>query len=99
MEHKIRRFWMMKLDTGLITPLPASDSGSATVWGSKRIKSCLCLTCSGCPSNDDDNKTLTNWFATNWSYLYYNDNQYEEKVNTNVLKSFILKNFFIPDKY
>ena len=40
--------WMMKLDAGLITPLPASDSGSSTVWGSKRINPwpqfCLCLT-------------------------------------------------------
>ena len=37
--------------------LPASDPGSAAVWGSKRInprpQSCLCLTCSGYPSNDD----------------------------------------------
>ena len=42
------RFWITKFDAGLITPLPASDSGSAAVWGSKRIKprpqSCLCLT-------------------------------------------------------
>ena len=42
----------------LITPLPASDSGSAAAWGSKRINPrpqfCLCLTWSGCPSNDDD---------------------------------------------
>ena len=42
-----------------MTSLPASDPGSAAVWGSKRINprphSCLCLTCSGCPSNDDDN--------------------------------------------
>ena len=42
------RFWITKLDAGLITPLPASDSGSAAVWGSKRInprpQSCLCLT-------------------------------------------------------
>ena len=49
----------MKPDAGLITPLPTSDSGSAAVWGSKRIKprpqSCLCLTWNGCPSNDDDN--------------------------------------------
>ena len=49
---------MTKLDAGLITSLPASDSGSAAVWGSKRInprpQSCLCLTWSGCPSNDDD---------------------------------------------
>ena len=49
---------MTKLDAGLITPLPASDSGSSAVWGSKRInprpQSCLCLTCSGYPSNDDD---------------------------------------------
>ena len=46
------------LDVGLITPLPASDSGNSAVWGSKRInprpQSCLCLTCSGYPSNDDD---------------------------------------------
>ena len=49
---------MTKLDAGLITPLPASDSGSAAVRGSKRInprpKFCLCLTWSGYPSNDDD---------------------------------------------
>ena len=51
---------MTKLDASLITPLPASDSGSAAVWGSKRInprpQSCLCLTCSGYPSNDDDDE-------------------------------------------
>ena len=45
-------------DAGLITPLPAPDSGSAAVRGSKRInprpQSCLCLTWSGYPSNDDD---------------------------------------------
>ena len=49
---------MTKLDAGLITSLPASDPGSAAVWGSKRInprpQSCLCLARSGCPSNDDD---------------------------------------------
>ena len=48
-------FWMTKLDAGLITPLPASDSA---VWDSKRINPrpqfCLCLTWSGYPSNDDD---------------------------------------------
>ena len=37
-----------ELDAGLVTPLPASDSGSTTVWDSKRInprpQSCLCLT-------------------------------------------------------
>ena len=41
-------FWMTKLDAGLITSLPASGSGSAAVWGSKRInprpQSCLYLT-------------------------------------------------------
>ena len=62
MEHKVWRFWMTKLDTGLITALPASYSGSAAVWGSKRInprpQSCLCLTWSGCPSNDDDDNDL-----------------------------------------
>ena len=55
---------MMKLDAGLITPLPASDSGIAAVWGSKKInprpQSCLCLTWSGCPSNDDDDVS-PNW--------------------------------------
>ena len=49
---------MTKPDADLITPLPASDSGSAAVWASKRInprpQSCLCLTCSGYPLNDDD---------------------------------------------
>ena len=49
---------MTKLDAGLITSLPASDSGSTAVWGSKRInprpQSCLCLTWSVYPSNDDD---------------------------------------------
>ena len=29
---------MTKLDAGLITPLPTSDSGSAAVWGSKKSK-------------------------------------------------------------
>ena len=41
-----------------MTSLPASDPGSAAVWGSKRInprpQSCLCLTWSGYLSNDDD---------------------------------------------
>ena len=41
-----------------MTSLPASDPGSAIVWGSKRInsrpQSCLYLTWSGYPSNDDD---------------------------------------------
>ena len=51
---------MTKLDAGLITSLPASDPGSAAVWGSKRINPrpqfCLCLAWSGCPSNDDDDR-------------------------------------------
>ena len=51
MEHEVWRFWMTKLDAGLMTSLPASDPGSAAVWGSKRInprpQSCLCLTWSG----------------------------------------------------
>ena len=41
-----------------MTPLPASDSGSAAAWGSKRInprpRSYLCLTWSGYSSNDND---------------------------------------------
>ena len=49
---------MTKLDAGLMTSLPASDPGSAAVWGNKRInsrpQSCLCMTWSGYPSNDDD---------------------------------------------
>ena len=47
----------MRLNAGLITPLATSDSGTAAVWGSKGInpwpQSCLCLTLSGYPSNDD----------------------------------------------
>ena len=42
-----------------------SDSGSAAVWGSKRInprpQSCLCLTWSGCPLNNDDDATCITW--------------------------------------
>ena len=60
MEHEVYRFWMTKLDAGLMTSLPASDPSSAAVWGSKRINPrpqfCLCLTWSGCPSNDDDDE-------------------------------------------
>ena len=56
--HGARDSMMTKLDAGLMTSLPTSDPGSAAVWGSKRInprpQSCLCLTWSGCPSNDND---------------------------------------------
>ena len=51
-----------------MTSLPASDSGSTAVWGSKRInprpQSCLCLTWSGYPSNDDDDDP---WFEKHCS--------------------------------
>ena len=54
---------MTKLDAGIITPFPASDSGSAAVWGSKSINPrpqfCLCLTWSGYPLNDDDDDDNT----------------------------------------
>ena len=54
---------MTKLDAGLMTSLPVSDPGSTAVWGSKRInprpQSCLCLTWSGYPSNDDDEQIFT----------------------------------------
>ena len=63
----------VKLDTSLtfqspfsgIASLPASDSGSAAVWGSKRInprpQSCLCLTRSGYPLNDNDGIAQKNY--------------------------------------
>ena len=64
---------MTKLDAGLITPLPASDSGSAAAGGSKRINPrpqfCLCLTWSGCPLNDDD-EPLTNYQKLLFQVLY-----------------------------
>ena len=45
---RVWQFWMTKFNAGLITSLPASDSGSSAVWGSKRINPrpqfCLCLT-------------------------------------------------------
>ena len=44
---------MTKFNAGLTTSLPASDPGSTTAWGSKRVNPrpqfCLCLTWSGCP--------------------------------------------------
>ena len=53
---------MTKLDAGLMTSLPASDPGSAAVWGSKRInpgpQSCLYLTWSGYPSNDNNDDVV-----------------------------------------
>ena len=55
----------MCINAGLMTSLPASDPGSAAVWGSKKINSrpqfCLCLAWNGCPSNDDDDV----WFNDN----------------------------------
>ena len=80
---------MTKLDAGLITSLPASDPGSAAVWGSKRINPrpqfCLCLAWSGCPSNDDDDdddddqKTATSTLdkinsETEFKARFYNHN-------------------------
>ena len=60
-----------KLYAGLITPLPTSDSGNAAVWDSKKInprpQSCLCLTWSGYPSNDDDDNYIVN--SANISYF------------------------------
>ena len=81
MEHEVRQFWMIKLDAGLITPLPASDSGSAVVWGSKRInprpQSCLCLTWSGYPLNNDDEQI----------YLLYQSNAKTNCVNYSKMNS------------
>ena len=49
--HGARGLTVLELDAGLMTSLPASDPGSAAVWGSKRInprpQSCLCLTWGG----------------------------------------------------
>ena len=69
---------MTKLDAGLITPLPPA-SGSAAVWGSKRInpcpQSCLCLTWSGCPSNNNDNNQeciaalYGRFFVVTWIFM------------------------------
>ena len=46
----------------VLTSLPASDPGSPAFWGSKRInpqpQSCLCLTWSGYPSNDDEDDII-----------------------------------------
>ena len=68
----------MKLDAGLMTSLPASDPGSAAVWGSKRInprpQSCLCLTWSGYPSNDDETNKfsarVSNYIRLGFIVLY-----------------------------
>ena len=64
---------MTKLDAGLITPLPASDPGSAAVWGSKRINPrpqfCLCLAWGGCPSNDDDEHTFDECPSFQWTLI------------------------------
>ena len=68
---------MTKLDAGLMTSLPASDLGSAAVWGSKRInprpQSCLCLTWSEYPSNDDDNDFMSNILSMCWQCIFFTD--------------------------
>ena len=68
---------MTKLDAGLMTSLPASDLGSTAVWGSKRInprpQSCLCLTWSGCPSNDDDDDDDDQIYRTIGSFVKTKD--------------------------
>ena len=65
---------MTKLNAGLITTLPASDSGSAAVWGSKRInpwpQSCLCLTWSGYPSNNNDHNNVIHQFVCHCNSQY-----------------------------
>ena len=104
---------MTKLDAGLITPLPASDSGSAAVWGSKRTSTrpqfCLCLTWSGCPSNNNDSNILpwparspdVNPIENAWGWLthqvYKNGKQYDTVAD---LKTAILKAWEeIPGEY
>ena len=63
---------MTKHDAGLMTSLPASDPGSAAVWGSKRInprpQSCLCLAWSGYPSNDD--RQTVNIFSNKPTFIF-----------------------------
>ena len=53
---------------------PASDSGNAVVWGSKRInprpQSCLYLTLSGYPSNDKRRRRPHHCFASIIHILY-----------------------------
>ena len=69
---------MTKLDAGLMTSLPASDPGSAAVWGSKRInprpQSYLCLAWSGWPSNDDDDEVNSNY----QEYIIHKSNELDE---------------------
>ena len=56
-----------------MTSLPASDPGSAAVWSSKRInprpQSCLCLTWSGYPSNDDDDDEALQYSLFSFQHL------------------------------
>ena len=78
---------MTKLDAGLITSLPASDPGSAAVWGSKRINPrpqfCLCLAWSGCPSNDDDDDE---GFQEKIEVKYNKNRGNQEKLNKSMTK-------------
>ena len=46
-EHEVCRFWMMQLNAGLTPQLPASNLGSTTARGGKRIPSALALICAG----------------------------------------------------
>ena len=86
---------MTKLDAGLITSLLASDSGSAVVWGSKRInprsQSCLCLTWIGYPSNDDKDDTDNIKAYSNSSYIFESDLTDHFQLTVKVYSKFINK--------
>ena len=100
---------MTKLDAGLMTSLPASDSGSAAFCGSKRInpqpQSCLCLTCSGYLSNDDDDDEL---IFISFNSLFHllgssevnqkSEKQIQKRKINKALKSW-QKNFKTTEKY
>ena len=88
---------MTKLDAGLITSLPASDPGSAAVWGSKRINPrpqfCLYLAWSGCPSNDDDDDDDDDDFAV--AQCIYSDLLKTNQFTLFQQMSIIKKTFFL----
>ena len=94
---------MTKLDAGLMTSLPASDLGSAAVWRSKRInprpQSCLCLTWSGYPSNDDEPSRSPDLTPMNFFFGVIAKNKaYENPKTVNELKDYIYDEFKETDK-
>ena len=78
-----------------MTSLPASDSGSAAIWGSKKINPrpqlCLCLTWSGYPSNNNNEDDAKGYFFSKEDVLF--------KINHNIITKLKMFRIIIREQF